>query len=74
MDVSVEVNLLQWKQIYFGGSIFSSMIFSLEVGGIGFTSMEVSGSFRGNTWTFPLSVEVEAFNGSIYCSFYEFIP
>ena len=74
MDVSVEVYLLPWKQIYFGGCTFTFMIFPQEVCGIGFKSIEVSGSFHGNTWTFPLSMKVEALNASINCSFHEFIP
>ena len=57
-----------------GGSRFTSMEISVEVGGSRFTSMEVSRSFHGNTWKFPLSVEVEASIASINCSFHEYIP
>ena len=61
MEVSVEV----------GGSRLTSMGISMEVGGSRFTPMEVSASFHGNTWEFPLSVEVEASITSI--SFHEYI-
>ena len=46
----------------------------MQVGGSRFTSMEVSGSFHGNTWEIPLSVEVEASIVSINCSFHECMP
>ena len=57
-----------------GGSLFTSMEFSMEVGKSRFTSMEVSGSFHGNTWGFSLSAEVEDSIASINCSFLEYIP
>ena len=46
----------------------------MEVGRSRFTHMEVSGSFHGSTWKFPLSVEVEASIASINGSFHEHIP
>ena len=55
-------------------SRFTSMECSMEVGGSRFTSMEVGGSFHGNTWEVPRSVVVEASFASINCSFQKFIP
>ena len=57
-----------------GGSRFASMEISREVGGSRFTSMEVCGSLHGNTWKFPLSVDVNASTASISCNFPEYIP
>ena len=62
MEVSTEANLLpwsRWKMIYFHRQF-------MEVGGRIFTSMEVSESFHGNTWTFLLSVEMEI-HGRFQC-------
>ena len=53
---------------------FIPMEISMEVGGSRFASMEVRGSFHGNTWNFPLSVEMEAPIASIDYSFHEYIP
>ena len=53
---------------------FTFMEISMEVGGSRFTSMQVSGSIHGNTWKFPLSVEVEASIAAVNCSFHEHIP
>ena len=36
--------------------------------------IEVSGSFQGNIWKFPMSVEVEASVTSINCSVHEYFP
>ena len=72
IDFHIEVNLLSWKSIHFHGNSHGGrwkLIFpSME------NSMEVSGSFHGNTWNFPLSVEVGASIASINCSFHEYIP
>ena len=59
---------LPWKSIFFHGSfhgrrrknIFTSIEISSEADGSRFTSMQVSGSFHGSPWSFPMSVEVEA--------------
>ena len=74
---SMEVNLLPWnlpwksmkKQVCIHGNFYVP-----EVWGSRLTSLEVSGSFRGSTWKFLLSVEVEASITSINCSFHECIP
>ena len=36
--------------------------------------MEVGGSMHGNTWEFPLSVEVKYSIAFVNCSFHEYIP
>ena len=64
MEISMEAD----------GSRFASMEVCVEVGRSGFASMEVSESFHGNTWKFPLSVEVQSSIASIDCSFHEHIP
>ena len=46
---------------------------SMEIDGSRFISLEVSGSFHGNTWKFPLSVEDQGLNAYISFSFYEYI-
>ena len=62
---SMKENLLPWKQIVsmetsmeVSGYRFTYVEISMEAGGSTCASMEVSGSFHGNTWKFPLSVEV----------------
>ena len=70
----MEVNLLPWKPPW---KSVESDYFHLnfhEVGGCRFTFMEVSGSFHGSTWKFPLSEEVEASVASINCSVHEHSP
>ena len=42
----------------------------MEVGRSGFASVEVSGSFHGNTWNFPLS-SIEASTNMFRGSFHE---
>ena len=60
-----EVTLVETSMAVGESRYNSSMEISIEVRGSRFSSMEVSGSFHGSTWKFPLSEEVEASIASI---------
>ena len=63
-----------------GGRRFTCMEFSMELWKFPWKLvevdyfMDVSRSFHGSTWHFPLSVEVEASIACINCSFHQHIP
>ena len=69
--ISMETNIRPWKLPWKSVEVY---LLPWKIGGSRFTSMEISGSFHGNAWTFPVSVEVESSIASVNCSFHERIP